>query len=391
MKRANLIRGLIILAITAFFGSRYWELGNTIYLIYIAVFGVTGLFSLPGILPARWQNMMLNLGISLFFLDFVFAELNISDVGQALANANYLMLIPSTILVLIHLYFRTLRSQALLKPMGGASFWPTFRALVIGITANVILPARVGEFLRAYVLGRSTGLAKTGVFATIVIERILDGLTVILVLVVVMALGINSPTLQQAGIMGAILYLGALLVLVVFLAQRQWADTITNKLLPENIAKPILSILDGFLSGLAILKSPRDWGRVLLWNICTWIPIPISFWFALQAFDFGADIPWQAPVLMLPAMALALTIPGAPGGVGLVQFAVKLTMDATFANLKVAANFAEQVAAASIVIHLSQFVPEVIAGVISFMYEGLSTKDISAGTQMSGEEAVAEA
>jgi len=390
MKRANLIRGLVILGITAFFGYRYGNLGNTIYLIYIAIFGVTGLLSLPGILPARWQNMMLNLGISLFFLDFVFAELNIADVGQALADANYLMLIPSTLLVLIHLYFRTLRSQALLKPMGGALFWPTFRALVIGITANVILPARVGEFLRAYVLGRSTGLAKTGVFATIVIERILDGLTVILVLVAVMALGINSPALQQAGIMGAILYLGALLALVVFLAQRQWADTITNKLLPENIAKLVLNILDGFLSGLAILKSPRDWGRVLLWNICTWIPIPISFWFALQAFDFGPDIPWQAPVLMLPAMALALTIPGAPGGVGLVQFAVKLTMDATFANLKVAANFAEQVAAASIVIHLSQFVPEVIAGVISFMYEGLSTKDISAGTQMRDEEAVAE-
>ena len=391
MKRVNLIRGLVILAITAFFGYRYGELGSTVYLIYIAVFGVTGLMSLAGILQARWQNMILNLGISLFFLDFVFAGIDLTEVGDAFANANYWMLIPSTILLLIHLFFRTLRSQALLKPMGGAPFWPTFRALVIGVTANVILPARVGEFLRAYVLGRSTGLAKTGVFATIVIERILDGLTVILVLVVVMILGINSPVLQQAGIMGAILYLGALLVLVVFLAQRQWADTITNKLLPENIAKPVLNILDGFLSGLAILKSPRDWGWVLLWNICTWIPIPISFWFALKAFDFGTDIPWQAPVLMLPAMALALTIPGAPGGIGLVQFAVKLTMDATFANLKVAANFAEQVAAASIVIHLSQFVPEVIAGVISFMYEGLSTKDISAGTQMSGEEAVAEA
>jgi uncharacterized membrane protein YbhN (UPF0104 family) len=93
---------------------------------------------------------------------------------------------------------------------------------------------------------------------------------------------------------------------------------------------------------------------------------------------------------MLPAMALALTIPGAPGGVGLVQFAAKLTMDATFANLKVAANFAEQVAAASIVIHLSQFVPEVIAGVISFMYEGLSAEDISAGTQMGDEEVAVE-
>jgi hypothetical protein len=203
-------------------------------------------------------------------------------------------------------------------------------------------------------------------------------------------LGINSPVLQQAGIMGAILYLGALAVLILFLAQRHWADVVIHKLLPPNIASPVLKILDGFLSGLAILKSPRDWSRVLLWNICTWIPIPISFWFALAAFDFGAVIPWQAPVLLLPAMALALTIPGAPGGIGLVQFSVKLTLDATFANLNVAADFAEQVAAASIVIHLSQFVPEVIPGIISFMVEGLSSKDISAGTQISDSEVVSE-
>ena len=92
---------------------------------------------------------------------------------------------------------------------------------------------------------------------------------------------------------------------------------------------------------------------------------------------------------MLPAMALALTIPGAPAGVGLVQFSIKLTMDTTFAQLPVVADFAEQVAAASIVIHLSQFVPEAIAGVISFMIEGLSTKDISAGTNLAGEETAA--
>ncbi|MBN1217721.1 MAG: flippase-like domain-containing protein [Anaerolineae bacterium] len=386
MKRANLFRGLIIMAIAAFFGYRYGQSGSVIYPIYLVVFAGAGLISLIGLLPARWQNMLLNLTISLFFLDFVFADINLAEVGEAFANANYWMLVPSTISILAHLFFRTLRSQVLLKPMGAVSFWPTFRALVIGITGNAVLPARAGEFLRAYVLGRSTGLAKTGVFATLVVERIIDGLTVILVLVAVMILGIRSPILQRAGMLGAILYGGVLLALVVFMAQRHWADTLVKKLLPENLAQFALNIVDGFTSGLAILKSPGHWGMVLLWNICTWIPIPISFWFALKAFDFGVTIPWQAPVLMLPAIALALTIPGAPAGVGLVQFSIKLTMDATFAQLPVAADFAEQVAAASIVIHLSQFGPEVIAGVISFVIEGLSTKDISTGTQMASNE-----
>ena len=82
---------------------------------------------------------------------------------------------------------------------------------------------------------------------------------------------------------------------------------------------------------------------------------------------------------MLPALALALTIPGAPAGIGLVQFAAKYTTETTMAGLVEAEHLAATAAAASIVIHLSQFAPEVVAGVISFLVEGLSTRDISAG------------
>lgn len=130
---------------------------------------------------------------------------------------------------------------------------------------------------------------------------------------------------------------------------------------------------------------------VFIYNMLLWAAIPVSFWFALQTFDFGSPVPWTTAVLMLPAMALALTIPGAPGGVGLVQFAVKLTIDSTFTGLLIANDFVEKVAASSILIHFSQFAPEVVLGVISFMYEGLTTSDIKAGQQLAAdEEAVAE-
>ena len=386
MSRANIGRGLVLLAIAAFFGFRYYQLSSTIYLFYIVLFGGLGLLSLAHRLPARWQNAVLNLGISLVFLDLVFGEIDWAEFGDALANANYWWLIPSTLCVLIHLYFRTVRWQWLLKPLGQVRFWPAFRALVIGITGNTVLPARAGEFLRAYVLGRSSDLSKPGVFATIVVERIFDGLTVLLVLLVVVMLGVRSEALQRAGILGTIFYVGAIVALIVFLRKRHWADVVINKLLPQNLAEFSLRILDGFTSGLAVLKNPHQLGMVTFYNFWTWLFVPLSFYFALLAFDFGSPIPWTAPVLMLPAMALALTIPGAPAGVGLVQFSVKLTLDATFIDLPVAANFVELVAAASILIHLSQLVPEVILGVFSFMYEGLSTSDIKAGQQMASSE-----
>lgn len=378
----------MILAIAAFFSFRYFQLAGIVYPIYAAVCVALGLASLAKRLPVQWQNMTLNLGISLIFLDFVFAEIDLGKVGKALVTANYWLLIPSTLLLFAHLYFRTLRWQWLLKPMGEVSFWPAFRALVIGITGNAVLPARAGEFLRAYVLGRSSGLSKTGVFATLVVERVFDGLTVLLVLVAVIILGVRNQLLQTAGILAGIFYIGVVVALVLFMIKRDWADTVIKKLLPQNLAHFTLGLLDGFSSGLAILRNPRQLAMVTLWNLFTWLMIPISFWVVLLAFDFGAPVPWQAPVLMLPAMALGLTIPGAPAGVGLVQAAVKLTLDVTFANLPVAANFKESVAAASILIHFSQFAPEVVPGIFSFVIEGLSTKDIGAGQRLTNTEVV---
>jgi uncharacterized membrane protein YbhN (UPF0104 family) len=89
---------------------------------------------------------------------------------------------------------------------------------------------------------------------------------------------------------------------------------------------------------------------------------------------------------MLPVMALGLTIPAAPGGVGLVQAAIKLTLDLTFAGLPVASNFQESVAAAGILIHFTQFAPEVIPGISCFMYEGLSTREVSTGRNLTQPE-----
>ncbi len=391
MNRGNLIRGLILIAVAGFFVFRYFQIESSVYYFYIAIFIGVGLLSLFGFVSTRWQNVALNLGISLVFLDFVFAEIDWAKFFDALKNANYWWLIPSTIFLLIHLYFRTLRWQWLLKPMGDVSFWPGFRALCIGITGNVVLPARAGEFIRAYVLHRSTGLSGVGVFATLVVERIFDGLTVLLVLLGVIMLGVRNEDLQRAGVVGTIFYGGALVVLVVFILKRDWADFLIHKLLPKNLAEIAANIFNKFVDGLAVLKNPYQLGMVVIYNILLWAAIPISFWFALQTFDFGSPVPWTTAVLMLPAMALALTIPGAPGGVGLVQFAVKLTIDSTFTGLVIANDFVEKVAAASILIHFSQFAPEVVLGVISFMYEGLNTSDIKAGQQLAAdEEAVAE-
>ncbi|MDX1520025.1 MAG: lysylphosphatidylglycerol synthase transmembrane domain-containing protein [Anaerolineae bacterium] len=381
-KRANLVRGILLLLMAAFFGYRYALLDSSFYLSYISVLLIVGLLTLADVIAKRWQTLVFNIGIALVFLDLAFAQINLAEAAQALTSANYWMMIPATLFVLIHLYFRTLRSQWLLKPMGKVGFWPAYRALVIGIAGNTVLPARAGEFLRAYVLGRSTGLSKTGAFATIVVERIFDGLTVLLFLLVVIIFGVRDERFQLFGAIGAAVYLGILAGLIVFMTRREWIDSLIKQRLPEDLATIVLELLDGFGSGLAILKNPGQLGMVTFWNMLTWLTVPVSFWFVLRAFDFGDPVPWQAPVLMLPALGIVLSVPGPPGGVGLFHSAAAFTLELTYANLNQVPDFLEVAAAASILLHISQFGPELIIGAISFVYEGLSTDDLKAGQKI---------
>ncbi len=384
------LRLLILLAIGGFFAFRWWTLGGTFHTLASIVYLVTalaGIVKLPGgrpLLSTKHQMLILNVGISLLFLDLVFAQIEWDVLVEALAGANYWMLLPSSILVVISLFLRTWRWQWLLRALGRVPFGPAFRATNIGIGANMVLPARAGEFLRAYVIGRSTGVSKAGAFATLVVERIFDGLTILLSLVaVVLLVGVQSSVLKRIGMLGGLFYLGALAGVCVFYFRQTWFTTIVERLLPERWATPISDLLQAFANGLAVLRDGRQLLLVSLQSLLIWFVIALSFYPVLLAFDFGAPVPLFMPFLLLPLVALGLTIPGAPGGVGILQYMSVLALQLGFAAVDagLAADFAEQAAAFSLLLHLSQAAPEVILGAWAFLAEGLTWGEVEMGRE----------
>ncbi|MDM8529342.1 lysylphosphatidylglycerol synthase transmembrane domain-containing protein [Anaerolineales bacterium HSG24] len=377
MKQANIVRALIFAGIAGFFGYRYYTLTSSLHLGALVLFVGLALLSLSPYITPRWQTITLNIGITWLCLDLVFATINMAEFINALAQANYWMLIPAFIIVLVHFVVRTVRWQWLLKPMGEVAFWPAFRAMSIGLAGNIILPARAGEFLRAYVLGRSTGLRKTGVFATLVVERIFDGLTVLVFLVISIFFGTSNEVIRQVAVAGFVVYMVLLAGVVAFVLKRHWADIVINKLLPTKWAERLLSLLDGFSSGLDIIKDPRLLAYVSLLSLATWLLIPFSFWVSLWAFDFGVPIPWPTSFIMVPMVALGMTVIATPGGVGPFQLAVTITLDATLSLSQRISNYDEVAGAASIVVHVAQLLPQLAAGFVSFWGEGLSTSDIN--------------
>ena len=383
-------RLLILLAIGGFFAYRWWTLGGTFHAVSSIVYllaALAGIVKLPGgrlLLSAKHQMLILNLGISLVFLDLVFAQIDWDVLLGALAEANYWMLLPSSVLVIISLFLRTWRWQWLLRGLGRVPFGPAFRATNIGIGANMVLPARAGEFLRAYVIGRSTGISKAGAFATLVVERIFDGLTILLSLVaVVLLVGVQSPVLKQLGMVGGIFYLGALAGVSVFYFRQTWFTAIVERLLPDRWATRVSGLLQAFANGLAVLRDGKQLLTVSLQSLLIWFVIALSFYPVLLAFDFGAPVPLFIPFLLLPLMALGLTIPSAPGGVGILQYMSVLALQLGFAaaGAELTSDFAEQAAAFSLLLHFSQAAPEIILGAWAFLAEGLTRGEVEMGRE----------
>jgi uncharacterized protein (TIRG00374 family) len=404
--RSGWARILILLGIGSFFAYRWWVLGGWFHLGAALVFGlvaVAGLARLPrsktvprggtlphsGTLPSiRQQTLALNAGISLVFLDLVFGQIEWGSMLAAFMKANYWMLLPSFALVVVSLFLRTWRWQWLLRAVGRVPFGPAFRAANIGIGANMVWPARAGEFLRAYVLGRATGNSKTAIFATLVVERIFDGLTILLSLVGVVLLGVRSPELKRIGVVGGIFYVSALAVVSLFYFRQAWFASIVARLLPQNWASRVLNLLRAFADGLHVLRDGRQLLVVSLQSVLIWFVIGWSFYPVMLAFDFGAPVPLFAPFLLLPLLALGLTIPGAPGGVGIMQYMGVLALRLSFAAVgaSLAPDFAEQAAAFSLLMHFSQAAPEIALGAWAFLSEGLAWGEVEVGREAIGAE-----
>jgi uncharacterized protein (TIRG00374 family) len=334
-------------------------------------------------LRARHQTLALNLGISLVFLDLVFARVEWESVLVAFAKANYWMILPSCALVVLSLFLRTWRWQWLLRAVGRVPFGPAFRAANIGIGANMVLPARAGEFLRAYVLGRATGTSKTAVFATLVVERIFDGLAILLSLLIVVLLGVRSPELKRIGIVGGVFYLGALAAVSLFYFRQAWFASIIEKILPQHWSARALNLLNAFTVGLDVLRNRRQLVVVSLQSLLIWFVLGWSFYPIILAFDFGTPAPLFTPFLLLPLLALGLTIPGAPGGVGIMQYMGVLALTLSFAAVgaQTAPDFAEQAAAFSLLMHFAQAAPEIALGAWAFLAEGLTWGEVEAGRE----------
>jgi hypothetical protein len=278
-------------------------------------------------MKGHWKTVV-GIAATAFFLWLALKDVHWSEVATELRRANWWLLGAATLISTLGMHVRALRWKPLLAPVApGIAFRPRIAGVCIGFAANNVFPARLGEFARAWVLARQARIPVTGAFASLVVERALDGIVLVVFLLGSMALpgfpDLAAGSEVQQGVewmirIVAVLLAGAL-VLVFF---PTWtvalAERIANAVLPRAIRRPLIDALHAFIGGLHVLRSPRLLALSVLWCVAQWAFLATSFLLAFRA--FGITEPgYLGAVFLQSLIAMAVAIPAAPGFFGVFE------------------------------------------------------------------------
>ena len=309
----------------------------------------------------------IGLVISAVSLYFAFQGIRLDQVGDALRGMNYIWLIPATVLFLVSYGTRAFRWQLLFFPQK-LRLSNVFHALNIGYFLSNLLPARLGDVVRAYLLGDIEGVSKVRALSTVVVERLADGLTVVLLLAATAFFVPNIPAEARDGALGvAVLGIAGVVFLLVLSFQKERGLAFLRRIvspIPVLRSEKLWGALENLVDGFAVLRSPRPIFGVGAWSLAAWLLGGAMYWVVMQAMNLELAIP--AAFLVMTVTSLVVVVPSSPGYVGVFHYAATLTLTSVFNVDKSAAlSFA-------VVMHAFNYLLLIALGVYSIWHEGLS-------------------
>ncbi len=268
-------------------------------------------------------NLAIGLIVSALFVYLAFRRVEPAEIIYSLKNVNYIWIIPNMVAVMFLMGLRAERWKYLLQPVKVFTAARLFPAVMIGFMANNVLPARLGELVRAYSLGRTTGESRSSIFATIVLERIFDSLSLLTMFWLVILFVPFPPAVKKFGIFTLVINVAAVLFLVALKYRGEGIIRLVSKIfsfLPGSFRKKIESILSHFTKGLNVFKNLKILMIISFWSAVIWVITALSNYFIFMA--FGIYPHFIASFILLLFVAAGVMLPSAPGYIGVFQAAV---------------------------------------------------------------------
>ena len=326
----------------------------------------------------------IGLVIALFFVAWAFISYDFDTVWVALQGVNYWWVVAAVVVETALLYIRAIRWRYFLEPIKKVSIYNASMATFIGFTANSIMPGRVGEFLRPYLLAKKEKISKSAAFGTVVIERAIDGLSAV-VLILLVFIFVEVPAdkaetwgyLKGGGYIISAFFLTVSTTLYMLHKKIGWVERLIDfliGLLPKKIQPKVKEVTESFISGFDVLEHSNHIIAIVIWSIVFWTVaggLNLAFFYA---FDLH-DIPLIATYLVLVAQVAGVMIP-TPGFIGPYHAA-------TIAALSFYGVGAELALSIAVVMHATMFVTNAAPGVVFLWMENMGLSRLSDTTEES--------
>jgi len=319
----------------------------------------------------RWQ-FWLGAAISALFLIIALRNLRLSEVWEAVRTAQYIWIVPGVAVYFFGVWVRTWRWDYLLRPVKQIPVRRLFPVVVIGYMGNNIFPVRAGEVIRAYLLRQREGVSVSTSLATILVERVFDGLVMLMFVFIGLPFTPMPGWLQSMVIAASLLFFGALAVFIVLAIKVEWAEAVygwvIDRVVPSRFRAPVRGFADRFMAGLYSLRSGRAVLMIFATSVVIWLAETVKYWFVMHAFDFS--VPFWVLMLMNGIVNLATSIPSSPGYVG--------TFDAPGIEILTVFGVDRALAASyTLVLHAALWLPITLLGLWYMTRENLTWRDFT--------------
>ncbi len=324
----------------------------------------------------NWKSWI-GFAISIVVIYLAFRRIDLRLLLESLQGANYLYLLPIVLIIFVNMALRALRWGYLLRPIKKIGFPNLFAGILIGFMANNVLPVRMGEIVRAYIIGRSERIRKSASFATVVVERLFDGFTVMGLLLAVLAF-INLPPgnftfkqgLRMGGYLSIAIYGTTFIILFIIKKKTRWFLKLTSFLIrpfSSRLTKNGISNILSFKEGLLSMESSKTMLITFLYSLFVWGVFAYAIYLMGRA--FGLNLSISASVMVLLAVCLAMMIPSTPGYIGTYHASVAYAL--LLYNVPL-----EKALSLSIVFHATNYIPVTLAGFLYLWRHHLTLKGI---------------
>ena len=334
-------------------------------------------------LHSNKTKMILGLVISILFTYLAFRRVNVHQMVDLFLEANYWYFIAAILVLFFSHFARAIRWGYLVKPIHEVKIFTLFNALIIGYMFNVFLPAHLGEFIRAYVIGQKEPISSSSAFATIVIERILDVFSLLIIMMFALVIFPFPDWVKTSGYITFIFILLLFLLLILMKRNRErWQHWMLNlsKPLPQHWGRKVDESVRSFLDGVVPLKNKSHYLIIFFLSILIWAGYVYVFQLIFYGFDFVQiySLPWYAALVLLVITTISILVPSSPGYIGTYHYLCQLSLGLFAVPASPALSYA-------LITHSVNIFPVLVLGLIILSYEGLNIKTVRAKMDGEGE------